>query len=119
VGDQIYEYELAQNVLNLAFIQLIDNPFGLIQLFNDDLAPQNSLSSTYLSNFYPSLLTSHSVLGRRFINHLCILQQELILKPIIQMAYSRGIGKYIPWIGMGGTERASKTLVKGPDFIET
>ena len=71
IGGTIYEYEIAQ-FLGIPFIQIVSNPFSQLQLFNDVLSPQNSMSTTFLSQFYPSLLTRFSIVGR-FVNHICIL----------------------------------------------
>ena len=51
-----------------------------------------------MSQFYPEILTGYVTIVSRFVNHLCILQQEIIVKPMIQMAYSKGLKKYIPFL---------------------
>ena len=91
IGEHIYEYEVAM-ILGLPYIQVVNNPFGIMQLFNDVLAPQSSSQSrSYLSQVYPELLTSRFSLISRLVNHISILQQELMLKPLLNMAYIKGI----------------------------
>ncbi|TNV84329.1 hypothetical protein FGO68_gene12157 [Halteria grandinella] len=76
------------------------------------------MSSAYLSNYYPSILTRYSQVIRRFVNHISILQQELVVKPWVQVAYSKGISRVIPqWLGIEQTV-VSKAIIKGPSFIE-
>jgi hypothetical protein len=91
IGEHIYEYEVAM-ILGLPYIQVVNNPFGIMQLFNDVLAPQSSSQSrSYLNQVYPELLTSRFSLISRLVNHISILQQELMLKPLLNMAYIKGI----------------------------
>eukprot|EP00347_Sterkiella_histriomuscorum_P006987 403350682 len=114
IGSTVYEYQLAQ-VFNVPYIQLVDNPFNFLQLFNDLLAPKNSLTCTFFSQFYPEIFTSFRY-ANRFINHISIIQQELFIKPLVSVAFNQGLQKYIPFLN--NQEIANKVLINGPSFIE-